>query len=233
MTSWARPRCLAVPRHGWPALESRAVSSAAARWARPILDRRDRPSSRALQRVTWLLVGARCARDQIPARRVLLGARPAANWACGAPVLFLLPRFRHTLSSWIVAPRRRDNLTPFCARRRLPHVPYALDIAGAFPRTSFGEHRHFTWPSGSLSRARRQLRIGTSHSPSATYRRHMDRPAAPSICRILLDPVRYGYSWTTSSPLMLIGFAPMLVAQRQLARDLTLLQETTVGPPRH
>jgi hypothetical protein len=45
-------------------------------------------------------------------------------------------------------------------------------------------------------------------------------PAATSICRIFLDPVRYGYYWDTSLVLILIGLAPMFVAPRELARNL-------------
>jgi hypothetical protein len=46
------------------------------------------------------------------------------------------------------------------------------------------------------------------------------KSAATSICRVFLDPVRYGYYWDTSLVLILIGLAPMLIAPRDFARNL-------------
>jgi hypothetical protein len=38
-----------------------------------------------------------------------------------------------------------------------------------------------------------------------------------SICRLMLDPVRYGYYWDTSLVLLLIGVAPLLASPRAAA----------------
>jgi hypothetical protein len=42
-------------------------------------------------------------------------------------------------------------------------------------------------------------------------------PAATSLCRLALDPVRYGYYWDTALTLLLIGVAPWLLAPRVAA----------------
>ena len=45
-------------------------------------------------------------------------------------------------------------------------------------------------------------------------------PAAIASCRLVLDPVRYGYYWDTLLILLLIGAAGILVAPRELATKL-------------
>jgi hypothetical protein len=42
-------------------------------------------------------------------------------------------------------------------------------------------------------------------------------PALTSLCRLGLDPVRYGYYWDTALTLLLIGVAPWLLAPRTAA----------------
>jgi hypothetical protein len=96
------------------------------------------------------------------------------------------------------------------------------DIAGGLPARLFGEHSHFTWP---MRLAEAVLVVSFGSALALALRRRTAAatwivPAATSMCRIFLDPVRYGYYWDTSLVLMLIGFAPLLVAPRELARTL-------------
>jgi hypothetical protein len=97
------------------------------------------------------------------------------------------------------------------------HWKTAHGLAG----TVFGLGHAFTWPmrlaeaaivvaaGGTLARAVRR-------SPTAVWL----VPAATSLVRLLLDPIRYGYYWDTALTLFAIGLAPWLVAPRALAGAL-------------
>jgi hypothetical protein len=175
--------------------------------------------------LTWLLVARAARRDQMLLAGVLLGASAGfETWGLlGAPVLFLLPRFRHTVSAGIVALLVAATIyVPFALGGDFHMFHMHWDIAGGLPARLFGEHSHFTWP---MRLAEAVLVVSFGSALALALRRRTAAatwivPAATSISRIYLDPVRYGYYWDTSLVLMLIGFAPMLVAPRQLARNL-------------
>lgn len=186
--------------------------------------------------LSWLLVARAARRDQMLLAGVLLGASAGfETWGLlGAPVLFLLPRFRHTVSAGIVAVLVAGTIyAPFALGGDFHMFHMHWDIAGGLPARLFGEHSHFTWPMR-LGEAVLVVSFGSALALALRRRTAAATwivPAATSICRIYLDPVRYGYYWDTSLVLMLIGFAPMLVAPRQLARNLhRSLQERLPAP---
>jgi hypothetical protein len=187
--------------------------------------------------LTWLLAARAARRDQVLLAGVLLGASAGfETWGLlGAPVLFLLPRFRHTVSAGIVALLVAVTIyAPFALGGDFHMFDMRWDIAGGLPARLFGEHSHFTWP---MRLAEAVLVVSFGSALALALRRRTAAvvwivPAATSICRIFLDPVRYGYYWDTSLVLMLIGFAPMLVAPRQLARDIHTGLQARLPAPR-
>ena len=174
--------------------------------------------------LTWLLAARAARRDQVVLAGVLLGASAGIEtWGLlGAPILFLFPRVRQTVSAGIVALGVAGAIyTPFALGGDFHMFDLHWDIAGGIPARLFGEHSHFTW---SMRLAEAVLVVSFGSALALALRRRTAAawivPAATSMCRIFLDPVRYGYYWDTSLVLMLIGFAPMLVAPRGLARSL-------------
>jgi hypothetical protein len=175
--------------------------------------------------LTWLLAARAARRDQVLLAGVLLGASAGfETWGLlGAPVLLLLPRFRQTVGAGIVALVVAGTIyAPFALGGDFHVFDMHWDIAGGLPARLFGEHSHFTWP---MRLAEAVLVVSFGSALALALRRRTAAatwivPAATSMCRIFLDPVRYGYYWDTSLVLMLIGFAPLLVAPGELARTL-------------
>ncbi len=186
--------------------------------------------------LTWSLAARAARRDRVLLAGVLLGASAGfETWGLlGAPVLFLLLRFRQTVSAGIVALVVAGAIyAPFALGGDFHMFDLHWDIAGGVPARLFGEHSHFTWP---MRLAEAVLVVSFGSALALTLRRRAAAtwivPAATSMCRIFLDPVRYGYYWDTSLVLMLIGFAPLLVAPRELARTLhTSLHERFARSP--
>jgi hypothetical protein len=91
-------------------------------------------------------------------------------------------------------------------------------IAGGVPGYLFGEGETFSWPMRLAEAA-----IVVSFGSGLAWRlRRLGAstwivPALTSICRLPLDPVRYGYYWDTSLVLLLIGVAPLLASPRAAA----------------
>ena len=54
-------------------------------------------------------------------------------------------------------------------------------------------------------------------------------PAATSLLRLLLDPVRYGYYWDTSLTLLVLGLAPWAAAPLALVDALRSWLEQRLG----
>jgi hypothetical protein len=91
-------------------------------------------------------------------------------------------------------------------------------IVGGVPGLFFGNGQTFSW-SMRLAEA---LIVVSFGSALAWQLRRLGSstwlvPALTSMCRLALDPVRYGYYWDTSLVLLLIGAAPLLVSPRALA----------------
>jgi hypothetical protein len=91
-------------------------------------------------------------------------------------------------------------------------------IVGGVPGLFFGNGQTFSW-SMRLAEAVIVVSFGSALAwrlrglGSSTWL----VPALTSMCRLALDPVRYGYYWDTSLVLLLIGAAPLLVSPRALA----------------
>jgi hypothetical protein len=175
--------------------------------------------------LTWLLAARAARRDQLLLAGVLLGASAGfETWGLlGAPILFLLLRFRRTVLAGLVALGATASIyAPFALGGDFHMFRLRWDIAGGLPAQLFGQGSQFTWP---MRLAEAVLVVSFGSALALTLRRRTIAavwivPAATSICRLFLDPVRYGYYWDTSLVLILIGLAPLLVAPRALAGNL-------------
>jgi hypothetical protein len=175
--------------------------------------------------LTWLLAARAARRDQMLLAGVLLGASAGfETWGLlGAPILFLIPRFRQTVIAGIVALVVAASIyAPFALGGDFHMFQVHWDIAGGLPARLFGQDNQFTWP---MRLAEAVLVVSFGSALAIALRRRTAAgvwivPAATSICRIFLDPVRYGYYWDTSLVLILIGLAPILIAPRELAANL-------------
>jgi hypothetical protein len=175
--------------------------------------------------LTWLLAARAARRDQTLLAGVLLGASAGfETWGLlGAPILFLIVRFRHTVIAGMVALVVAASIyAPFALGGDFHMFQVHWDIAGGLPAYLFGQNNPFTWP---MRLAEAVLVVGFGSVLALALRGRTAAcvwivPAATSICRIFLDPVRYGYYWDTSLVLILIGLAPMLVAPKELTVNL-------------
>lgn len=174
--------------------------------------------------LVWFLA-ARDARRGRAARAGLLVGLAAGfeTWGVlGVTVLLLAPRARErALAATIAAGVATMVFAPFLAGGDFHmfalHWKTAHGIAGSL----FGIDRPFTWRmrvgeaaivvalGGALARRVR----GSAAAVWAV-------PAATSVLRLVLDPVRYGYYWDTSLTLLVLGLAPWLAAPRAFARAL-------------
>ena len=175
--------------------------------------------------LTWLLAARAARRDQMLLAGVLLGASAGfETWGLlGAPILFLIMRFQRTVIAGVVALAVAASIyAPFALGGDFHMFQVHWDIAGGLPAQLFGQDNQFTWPMR-LGEAVLVVSFGSALA-LALRRRTCSGvwivPAGTSVCRIFLDPVRYGYYWDTSLVLILIGLAPVLVAPRELAGDL-------------
>jgi hypothetical protein len=175
--------------------------------------------------LTWLLAARAARRDQMLLAGVLLGASAGfETWGLlGAPILFLIMSFRRTVIAGVVAIVVAASIyAPFALGGDFHMFQVHWDIAGGLPAYLFGQDTHFTWP---MRLAEAVIVVSVGSALALALRRRTANvvwivPAVTSICRIFLDPVRYGYYWDTSLVLILIGLAPMLVAPRELAGNL-------------
>jgi hypothetical protein len=175
--------------------------------------------------LTWLLAARAARRDQMLLAGVLLGASAGfETWGLlGAPILFLIMSLRRTMIAGAVALAvAASTYAPFALGGDFHMFQVRWDIAGGLPAYLFGPNSHFTWP---MRLAEALIVVSGGSALALALRRRTANavwivPAATSICRIFLDPVRYGYYWDTSLVLILIGLAPMLVAPRELAGNL-------------
>ena len=111
------------------------------------------------------------------------------------------------------------------------HLHWA--VVGGVPAYLFGEGTTFNW---TMRLAEAVVVVGFGSSLALLLRRSRASvwivPALTSICRLLLDPVRYGYYWDTSLILLLIGLAPWLTAPRAVAERVVVWLDGLRGAPR-
>jgi hypothetical protein len=174
----------------------------------------------------WLLAAQAARRERMLLAGCLLGLSAGfETWGLlGAPVLFLLPQLRRTIFAGVLA----LVVAAAC------YLPFALGgdfhmfhlhwaVVGGVPAYLFGEGTTFSW---TMRLAEAVVVVGFGSSLALVMRRARASvwvvPALTSICRLLLDPVRYGYYWDTSLMLLLIGLAPILASPRSTAVRLAL-----------
>jgi hypothetical protein len=152
----------------------------------------------------------------------------------GAPVLFLLPRLRQTVVAGVIALAVAATVyAPFAAGGDFQMFQLHWAIVGGVPGHLFGDGRTFTW---GMRLGEAVIVVGFGSVLAASLRRFGASiwlvPALTSICRLTLDPVRYGYYWDTSLLLLLVGLAPLVVSPRRAAwRVQALLRRDRLEVP--
>jgi hypothetical protein len=171
--------------------------------------------------LVWLL-GARAARrDQVLVAGLLVGLSAGfETWGLlGASVLFLLPQLRRTIASGVVALLVAAGVyAPFALSGDFHMFDLHWAIVGGVPGYVFGQGQTFSWP---MRLAEGLIVVGFGAGLAWRLRRFSAStwivPTLTSICRLMLDPVRYGYYWDTSLVLLLIGVAPLLASPHAAA----------------
>jgi hypothetical protein len=183
----------------------------------------------------WLLAARAARRDRIVLAALLLGLSAGfETWGLlGAPILFLLPRLRSTILGGGLALAAAGALyAPFAVGGDFHMFQLHWTVAGTLDAHVFGEGAAFTWKMR-LAESVIVVAFGTAVAVVLRRRTHAVTwiaPTATSLCRILLDPVRYGYYWDPALVLMLIGFAPVVTAPRVVA--VRLRDHLRAHPPR-
>lgn len=173
----------------------------------------------------WLFAARLARRDRAAGAALLLGLSAGfETWGLlGAPVLFLLPRLRSTVLAGCGALAVAATIyLPFALGGDFHMFQLHWGIAGGLEAHIFGAGRPFTWP---MRLGEAVVVVSFGSVVALALRRRTGAvvwiaPAATSLCRLLLDPVRYGYYWDPALVLMLIGLAPVAVAPRATAHRL-------------
>jgi hypothetical protein len=175
--------------------------------------------SELLIALVWLLAARAARNDRMLVAGCLLGMSAGfETWGLlGAPVLFLLPRFRATVVAGVFALIAAAAFyAPFALGGDFHMFRLHWAVVGGVPGYLFGDGTTFSW---TMRLAEAIVVVGFGSSLALALRRRSPAcvwlvPALTSICRLLLDPVRYGYYWDTSLILLLIGVAPLLASPR-------------------
>ena len=181
--------------------------------------------------LVWLLAARAARRDQLLVAGLLVGLSGGLEtWGLlGAPVLFLLPQLRRTAVAGVVALLATGAVyAPFALGGDFHMFDLHWGIVGGVPGYLFGNGQTFSW---SMRLAEALVVVSFGSGLAWRLRRYGSStwfvPALTSLCRLALDPVRYGYYWDTALVLLLIGAAPLLVSPRALAWRM---QEWLQGP---
>jgi hypothetical protein len=172
--------------------------------------------------LTWLLAARAARRDAALTAGLLLGLSAGfETWGLlGAPILFLVPSFRRTVAAGGLAlATAAATYAPFALGGDFHMFDLHWGIAGGLDATLFGQGSPFTWQ---MRMVEALLVVGFGSALALALRRRVSAavwivPAATSIFRLFLDPVRYPYYWDTGLILMLLGTAPWVSAPRQFA----------------
>lgn len=174
--------------------------------------------------LAWVLAARSARRGNLAAAGALVGASAwFETWGMlGLTVLLLLPTLRGAVKAGALA----------CAVGAAIYLPFALGgdfqmfhqhwaIAGGLDAWLFGRAHEFTW---AMRLAEAMIVCGIGGGLALGIRRWRFSiwavPAVTSLCRVVLDPVRYGYYWDTGLVLILIGLAPWVAAPRVFAAQL-------------
>jgi len=171
--------------------------------------------------LVWLLAARAARRDQLLVAGLLVGLSAGfETWGLlGAPVLFLLPQLRRTGLAGVAALLATTAVyAPFALGGDFHMFDLHWGIVGGVPGYLFGDGQTFSW---SMRLAEALVVVSFGSGLAWRLRRYGSStwlvPALTSLCRLALDPVRYGYYWDTSLVLLLIGAAPLLLSPRALA----------------
>jgi hypothetical protein len=174
--------------------------------------------------LAWLLAARAARRDQALLAGLLLGLSAGfETWGLlGAPVLLLIPRLKGTAAAAALALAVAGAIyTPFLLGGDFHMLHLHWDIAGGLDARLFGPGHAFTW---SMRLMEAVIVVGAGSASALVLRRHAPSvwivPAVTSICRLMLDPVHYGYYWDTSITLILIGTASWFAFPRSFAGTL-------------
>jgi hypothetical protein len=177
--------------------------------------------SELLIALSWLLAARAARRDQLLVAGLLVGLSAGfETWGLlGAPVLFLLPQVRRTIASGGLALLATAAVyAPFALGGDFHMFDLHWAIVGGVPGYLFGSGQTFSWP---MRLAEAVIVVSFGSALAWRLRKFSASvwvvPALTSICRLALDPVRYGYYWDTSLVLLLIGVAPLLASPRAAA----------------
>jgi hypothetical protein len=181
--------------------------------------------------LVWLLAARAARRDHLLIAGLLVGLSGGLEtWGLlGAPVLFLLPQLRRTVAAGVAALLATGAVyAPFALGGDFHMFDLHWAIVGGVPGYLFGNGAHFSW---SMRLAEAVIVVSFGSGLALRLRRYGSStwfvPALTSLCRLALDPVRYGYYWDTALVLLLIGVAPLLVSPRALAWQM---QDWLRGP---
>ena len=171
--------------------------------------------------LVWLLAARAARRDQWLVAGLLVGLSAGfETWGLlGAPVLLLLPQLRRTIAAGCTALVVTAAVYgPFALGGDFHMFDLHWVIVGGVPGYFFGARETFSWP---MRLAEAVIVVSFGAALAWRLRRFGASawivPALTSICRLMLDPVRYGYYWDTSLVLLLIGVAPLLASPRAAA----------------
>jgi hypothetical protein len=175
--------------------------------------------------LTWILAARAAQRDAVVLAGVLLGLSAGfETWGLlGAPMLFLIPTFRRTVAAGLLALAVAGAIyAPFALGGDFHMFDLHWSIAGGIAARLFGQSSPYTWH---MRLAEAVLVVTFGSALALGLRRRTSAgvwivPAATSILRLFLDPVRYPYYWDTGLTLILIGTAPWLTAPRAFAHHL-------------
>jgi hypothetical protein len=175
--------------------------------------------------LTWMLAARAAYRNAALTAGLLLGLSAGyETWGLlGAPLLLLLPNVRRTAGASVLALATAAAIyAPFKFGGDFHMFDLHWFVAGGLESHILGQHHPFTWP---MRMVEALLVAGFGSALAISLRRRTSAviwivPAATSIVRLFLDPVRYPYYWDTALILMLLGTAPWISAPRSLARRL-------------
>jgi hypothetical protein len=175
--------------------------------------------------LTWVLAARAARRDAIVLAGVLLGLSAGfETWGLlGAPILFLVPTFRRTVAAGMLALAVAGAIyVPFALGGDFHMFELHWEIAGGIAARLFGQNSEYTWH---MRLAEAVIVVAFGSALALGLRRRTSAsvwmvPAATSIARLFLDPVRYPYYWDTGLTLILLGTAPWFTAPRTLAHAL-------------
>ena len=191
--------------------------------------------SELLIALVWLFAARAARRDALLLAGLLVGLSAGfETWGLlGAPILFLLPSLRRTVSAGVLAAATASAIyLPFALGGDFHMFDLHWGIASEVEVRLFGRDQAFTWQ---MRIAEALIVVGVGSLLALAIRNRTSAciwivPATTSLLRVVLDPVRYPYYWDTALTLTLIGVAPLLTAPRLFVEDL---RRHLVLPTRH